>query len=308
MTPTQLEVTIFAVLVTEWRNGVKVGEIRRDIQIRTITCNNNNPFLNGINNTGSYNMDHCIGTPATFNIPSFDNDAGDNVTLTWNNAIPGATFNPGTGANPQATFTWNPTIADVSSTPYCFTVTAADDNCPILGTQSYSFCITVGGFTTSTTSTDVLCSNTDGTASVTPANAAGPFTYLWAPGGQTTASVTGLAAGNYTVTTTDALGCDVVDNITINSTGTATASITAFTDISCNGSNDGSVTTTLTGQGLLAPLTYNWTPAVAGNVNNATNLAPGTYSVIITDSQGCTDTVEQVIAQPTALTVSTKCW
>lgn len=305
MTPTQLQVTVFAVLVTEWRNGVPIGQIRRDIQIRTITCNNNNPYLNGINNTGNYNINHCIGSPLTFSIPSFDNDPGDNVTLTWNNGIPGGTFNPGTGSNPTATFTWNPTINDVSTTPYCFTVTAADDNCPIIGTQSYSFCITVGGFTTSTTSTDVICTNTNGTASVTPANSPGPFTYLWSPGGQTTPSVTGLAAGTYTVTTSDALGCSVIDTIVINSIGNATASITSYTDALCNGDNNGSITAALTGPNLVPPLTYVWNPAVAGNVPTANNLGTGTYTVIITDSQGCTDTISQVISEPAPLSINT---
>jgi len=306
MTPTQLQVTVFAVLVTEWRNGVRVGEIRRDIQIRTITCNNTNPYLNGINNTGSYNMDHCIGTPINFNIPSFDDD-GDNVTLTWNNGISGGTFTPGAGVTPTGVFSWNPTIADVSSTPYCFTISVVDDNCPYFGSQSYSFCITVGGFTTTTNSTDVLCTNSDGIAGVTAANSPGPFSYLWsAPAGSaTTSSVNGLSAGNYSVTTSDALGCNVTDNITISSTDPSIASVTSFTDVSCNGDSDGDVTVTLTGAGISAPLTYAWTPAAAGNVSTASNLSPGTYSVIITDSQGCTDTVDQIITDPLLLTVNT---
>ena len=54
VTPTLIQVSVFTVLVKEWRGGILVGSVMRDIQIRTIACSNNNPFLNGINNTGAY--------------------------------------------------------------------------------------------------------------------------------------------------------------------------------------------------------------------------------------------------------------
>jgi hypothetical protein len=79
------------------------------------------------------------------------------VTLSWNSGIPGAIFNPGTGPRPTANFSWTPSQTDISTVPQCFTVSAVDNNCPYFGSQSYSFCITVGGFTTTTTSTNVLC-------------------------------------------------------------------------------------------------------------------------------------------------------
>ncbi len=87
--PTMLQVTILAMVVKEWRNGVLVGSIMRDIQIRTINCTNNNPSLNGINNTGIYSKTACAGVPLTFNIPSFDLDNSQNDTLIWNSGITG---------------------------------------------------------------------------------------------------------------------------------------------------------------------------------------------------------------------------
>ncbi len=58
----------------------------------------------------------------------------------------------------------------------------------------------------STSSTDELLGN-DGSASVIVSGGTGPFTYAWMPGGATSDSIGGLAAGLYTVTVTDANGC-----------------------------------------------------------------------------------------------------
>jgi hypothetical protein len=57
--------------------------------------------------------------------------------------------------------------------------------------------------------------NADGTASVQVQNPIGTYDYVWTPGGQTTPALTGLAAGNYSVTTTDAIGCNIVNNFNI---------------------------------------------------------------------------------------------
>ena len=301
--PDQIQVTVFAVLVQEYRDGNLIGSIRRDIQVRTIACSNNNPYLNGINNTGDYSLTECAGNTINFDIPSFDADAGDNLTLTWNNAIPGATFTPGTGNRPTANFTWTPTQADIRSTPYCFTVTVQDDNCPYQGSQTYAFCISVGGVATTPSFTNTTCSAADGTASVTVNSGIGPFTYLWAPGGETTPTISGLSDGSYTVTVTDSLGCTAVENIVVGVDSDADASLT-FANVSCNGANDGSISASLTGSSLSPPLNYVWTPAVAGNTPTATGLAPGTYLVEITDSQGCSDTVSQIITEPPLLTAS----
>jgi uncharacterized repeat protein (TIGR01451 family) len=61
------------------------------------------------------------------------------------------------------------------------------------------------------------CGNT-GTATVTAQGANPPFTFLWAPGGETTQNITQLAPGNYNVTITDGIGCSVIGTTTIAST------------------------------------------------------------------------------------------
>lgn len=63
--------------------------------------------------------------------------------------------------------------------------------------------------------TDASCANNDGTATATPSGGTAPYTYVWAPGGQTTQTATGLASGTYSCTITDANGCTVNGSIAV---------------------------------------------------------------------------------------------
>ncbi len=305
VTPTMLQVTVLAMLVKEWRNGVLVGSVMRDIQIQTITCSNNNPYLNGINNTGVYTMNTCAGSPLTFNIPSFDADISQNVTLSWNSGISGATFNAGTGTRPTGVFSWTPTLADVSSIPYCFTITVKDNACPFIGSQTYSFCITVGGFTTTTSTVNAVCTASNGSASVNVTGGLAPLVYNWLPAGSAGSipTASGLAAASYTCTVTDAVGCSKTLPITVSSSPGGTATIGSFSNITCNGANNGTATVTMNGSAT-PPFTYVWVPSSAGTAVTANNLGPGTYTVNVTDANGCIASASQTISEPTVLTVS----
>ena len=48
------EIGVIAVLIQEYRNGVLIGTVMRDIQIYTVACNNNLPTVSGINGTNDY--------------------------------------------------------------------------------------------------------------------------------------------------------------------------------------------------------------------------------------------------------------
>jgi gliding motility-associated-like protein len=160
MTPTTNLTTVFAVLVEEWRtiNGVPtlIGTVLRDMQLTVVTCNNTLPTLAGINPSATqynptdttYILDVCLGDTVSFGIFAHDNDApADNLTITWNSGIPSGTWSAtGNGTpNAQASFYWIPNSSFISNVPYCFTATVADDNCPYVGTQTFSYCITIKG-------------------------------------------------------------------------------------------------------------------------------------------------------------------
>jgi gliding motility-associated-like protein len=130
--------------------------------------------------------------------------------------------------------------------------------------------------------TDATCGNNDGSASVTPTiGGTAPFTYLWSNGART-ASVSNLAAGNYTVTVTDATGCSGVTTVSVFAIGNFTIATNA-TNSACAGATGTASVTSVTGG--TAPYTYRWSNG--GTTQTISNLPPGNYIAIVTDATGC---------------------
>lgn len=289
--PTQVEVGVIAVRILEYRNGVLIGSVMRDLQVYTTNCQNSLPALTGVNGSNSYTTTSCAGGALCFNINSSDTDPTQQLVMTWNNGIPGATFTTSGGRTPVGTFCWTPTAADARPTPYTFTVTVRDNACPSNGSQTYSFSILVGNMNVNLTSSpSVSCfGDNTGSASVTASGAA-PLRYLWSTN-DTSASVSGLFAGQYSVQITDAAGCVATRSFTITEPTVLNASVVALGG-GCDGTSNGSAIANGTGGN--APYSYAW------DYNNETtqtinNLPSGTYSVTITDENGCTATASGTV-------------
>ncbi len=148
--------------------------------------------------------------------------------------------------------------------------------------------------------TDVGCNGQlTGTASVVANGGVPGYTYLWS-NGATTSSLTGLAAGNYSVTVTDANLCTRSVSITI--TQPPLLQITATSNnVSCFGAANGTATTVVTGG--TPPMQYLWSNGEI--TSNLANLVPGVYTVTVTDNNGCTASASVTITQPNVLQVST---
>jgi hypothetical protein len=126
--------------------------------------------------------------------------------------------------------------------------------------------------------------------------AAWPLTLITGSNGTTTASNNNLIAGNYTVTVTDDHGCTATTSVTITEPTLLMATISASTNVSCFGGNNGSATVTAAGG--VAPYTYNWSNGTTTAVNS--HLIAGTYTVTVTDDHGCTATTSVTITELTA--------
>ncbi len=294
MNPTQIVVTVMAVRVEEWRNGVMIGSVVRDIQLRTISCTNNLPTITGINGGNNYSASVCAGNTLSFYVNSSDPDAGQNLTVTWNNAVTGATFTTSAGPTPSGTFTWTPTVNNVSNTPYCFTITVTDDACPYAGSQTFAFCVTVTGFGLNISSSGTNCGASNGSAAVVVSGGNGPYTYQWSPSGGNNPNANGLLSGNYSVTVTDVTGC-VSTATTVVTQGPSNATVNAaVVDVQCFGGTNGSASLSVNGgQG---PYTYQWSNSAV--TNSISGLPAGTYSVIVTTANGCTSTTTVTVTQP----------
>jgi gliding motility-associated-like protein len=146
-----------------------------------------------------------------------------------------------------------------------------------------------------TSKTDANCGGSDGSATMNASSGAGaPFTYAWSPSGGTTATATGLAAGTYTVLVTDKNGCTKDTTVSVADIGSPTVS-TSKVDILCYGNATGSISTTVSGG--VPPYTYSWLPT-GGSAANASNLAAGTYTVIITGANNCKATAIVTLTEP----------
>ncbi|MGF1564708.1 MAG: gliding motility-associated C-terminal domain-containing protein [Flavobacteriales bacterium] len=154
--------------------------------------------------------------------------------------------------------------------------------------------------------TDVNCAGAnDGAIALTVTGATAPFTFAWSGvDGYASADQNpmGLAAGEYTVEVTDADGCTLFGVYTVNEGSTVNLDI-AITDISCGGANDGALATTASNG--TAPYTIAWSgpDGFSSDQNTINGLAAGTYSVTVTDANGCEATLEVEIIEPTAIAI-----
>lgn len=158
---------------------------------------------------------------------------------------------------------------------------------------------------------------TNGSVTVTAATTAYPITYTWSTGktttinsGTVTDNITGLAAGNYAVTISDAGGCSNSASITLTQPTALSLSLVPSNfsgyGTSCNGSSTGSITTTPSGG--YGSYGYAWTSTPAGYTSasgNISSLSARTYNVTVTDGNGCTITGSSVITDPAVIAFTT---
>ncbi len=127
---------------------------------------------------------------------------------------------------------------------------------------------------------------------------------MWDSGAasQTTAVATGLPAGTYTVTVTDANGCTADEEISLSNSNAPNISA-VVTNISCNGDTDGSIDISVTGG--TSPYLYTWNVAPPQtNYQDINTLSAGNYLIFVNDAQGCVSVRSYTVAEPAVLAVT----
>lgn len=158
-------------------------------------------------------------------------------------------------------------------------------------------------------SEDETCSpGNDAWARVVGVGGVEPYSFAWSPNvtfGSTSDSAFNLAAGDYTVTTTDSIGCFSVGFVRLSSGANLGYNTLAQTLPSCFGSNDGSLRIEATGG--IAPYSYKWSSGSLDSIAN--NLRSGTVTVTITDNSipVCEKSFDLTIppVDPTSVSVAT---
>ncbi|HTA83451.1 MAG TPA: gliding motility-associated C-terminal domain-containing protein [Bacteroidia bacterium] len=148
--------------------------------------------------------------------------------------------------------------------------------------------------------TNVKCfGGSTGTASVSVSGGTPGYTYTWVPAGGTNATASNLPVGTYTVRVVDA-GCEKDSSIfTITSPAQLRDSMASITNVKCFGGTTGTATVGV--KGGATPYSYSWNSSPTQSTVKATGLPIGTYTVIVTDANGCTVKTDTTITQPSQL-------
>jgi gliding motility-associated-like protein len=261
---------------------------------------------NGCTTTNSFTLTEPVilassGVPATFS-------CGFNVTC--NGATNGSINFTATGGCAPYAFIWSTgaTTEDVSALgagTYGVTVTDANG------------CTTTNSFTL--TEPAILASSgvpatyncgynvtaagaTDGSIDLTVAGGCAQYLFQW-NNGATSEDLTGLGAGTYSVTVTDANGCTISDTFTLTEPSSLFANGVPATfscgfNTTCNGATNGSIDLTVAGG--CAPYTFLWSSGAT--TEDIANLSAGTYDVTVTDANGATAPATFTLSEPAAVT------
>jgi len=251
-----------------WSNGATTAAI--SVSPASTTTYTVTYTLNGCSNTGT-------GTVTVNPVPTVTSNsqticAGASATLTATPSAGGGTYSWAPGGQTTNSISVSP----AGNTTY--TVTYTLNGCSNTGTGT----VTVNPIPTVTVNSPTICAGAAATLTATPS--AGGGTYSWAPGGQTTNSISVSPAGNTTYTVTYTLaGC--------TNTGTGTVTVNAIPTVTVNSPTIcAGATATLTATPSAGGGTYSW--ASGGQTTNPISVSPAgntTYTVTYTLS-GCTNT------------------
>ncbi len=263
-----------------------------NIGVATISSNGLVAGVSAGTSTITYNASNGCSTTAQFTVyPQPILTANPSNVLCFGGS--GSVVLNATGANAPYTYGGSPTQ---NLSPGTYTYTATSTNGCVSAPVSITITQPQVGLILSNTQVNVLCfGNNTGSIDLTVTGGTGPYTYAWS-NNTTAQDPSNLIAGVYTVTVTDANGCTATATVTITQPASALVATTTQVMIACFGGSTGSVNMTPTGG--TAPYTYVWTGG--STAQSAIGVPAGTYTVVVTDANGCTTTISATITQPQA--------
>ncbi len=218
---------------------------------------------------------------------------GDNtgsVSVSASGGVPPYMYQLGSGP-----FQANGTFGSLSAGNYSITIHDAN-NCEFIMPVTINQPVTA--MTGTITPAAISCfGESSGSLDLSVTGGTLPYTFLWSNGAKTE-DVTGLPAGNYSVTITDSNGCTSVANATVTQPASAlSGSIVSITDVTEYGGNSGSVT--IAGSGGTSPYQFRIDDGEFQSSGTFGSLSAGTYDLTIRDAGLCLYELTVTITQPT---------
>ena len=246
----------------------------------TVNANDDNeaPVISGNNFDRELTSNSC-----DFIVPDFTEEiraiSSDNITT-----------------NDELVITQAPTAGTWISSTTMVLVTVADQSG---NSSSISITLTVPAPPiVSVMSTNIMCTGATGSIFSTTTSGVEPYSFAW-NNGATTQNIESVSAGTYILTVTDANGCSAEAQVTVSEPEILVAEISS-TNIACYGESSASATVNVTGG--TAPYSYSWN--TLATEQTITSLTADTYTVIVTDVNGCTAEASVSIEQPEMVVVS----
>ncbi|MES2622514.1 MAG: gliding motility-associated C-terminal domain-containing protein [Bacteroidota bacterium] len=228
----------------------------------------------------------------------------DSTNLTCFQSNDGTASVAVSGGTIPYTYTWNPNVGSGNSASSLaagvYNLTVSDDNAC---SATVAFNITQPTqLTTTETHVDISCfGEVTGAVYVTASGGTGSYTYLWNPNVSTVDSAVNIAAGNYSVTISDANNCSALQTATVTQPLLLTLSATAV-NVLCNGDNSGSINSVALG----GTPAYSFTATDGTNTFTSSsgqfpNLLTGNYSILVTDQNQCSASASALVNEPAVL-------
>jgi large repetitive protein len=198
-------------------------------------------------------------------------------------------------------YTWLPTLESTSSITNLingtYSLNVTDSN-GCFSTTSYNVTLTPSMASTPAI-TNVACfGDSSGAINLNFTGGTPPYNYVWIPAVSNITNPINLKSGAYSLMVTDANNCTYNTSVVVTQPASAIGLILSSTNATYFGATDGSAKVIASGGA--APYTYLWAPT--GSINDSLkNVGAATYSVTVTDANGCTTVGIVVISQPNGL-------
>ncbi len=307
--PSQTQTSLVVNRIEEYRNGVLVGSMMREMNFIVLNnCNNLSPDgAFGVTSAGDITSSNVIevcnaDSQLSFTIAAQDPDNGNiNVLLSGVPSGMNYTITGNNTQNPVVNFNFTVPTPLVPGTDYSFFVTFQDDGCPISSKQQIAYTIRIiDPITSNSTIIDESClPGGDGIINIAATSSnTGALEYAFNGGPfQANNTFTSLPAGTYAFQIKDGKGC-VLNQTAIVDTATKVYINGLVTDnISCFSKRDGQVIVNSIPTSL--PTSYTLMPTNVSNSNGRfENLAVGSYTLIANAPLGCSDTTTFTLTSP----------